>query len=91
MRTLVLIAGGALVLSASAATAQSASGAQSMPPAHAQHHPATGKHSGSAHGQRCCCEKEMHQMMRMMHEMMKMHKGGMRHDRKMPKQSEPSH
>lgn len=90
MRTLVLIAGGALLLSASAATAQSARAAQPTPPAHAEHHQGTGKHSASRHGQRCCCEKEMHQMMAMMHEMMAMHKGGLHHDMKMPTRGEPS-
>lgn len=89
MRSFVLIVGGALLLSAGAATAQSAPAAQSMPPAHAQHH-GTGKHSASRHGQRCCCEKEMHQMMAMMHEMMAMHKGGMHHNMKMPTHGEPS-
>lgn len=86
MRTLVLIAGGALLLSASAASAQSAPATQPMPTAHAQHHHATGWHSASGHGQRCCCEKEMHQMMAMMRHMMAMHKGGMHHPMKMPKQ-----
>ena len=68
MRSLVLIAGGALLLAANVAAAQP------MPAGHAEHH---GTRGGSryAAGKHCCCEHEMHEMMSMMHQMMKMHRG----------------
>lgn len=67
MRSLILSTGGALLFVASAASAQS------MPAGHSQHH-AT-KHSSSMSRHRCCCEHDMHEMMSMMHQMMKMHEG----------------
>jgi hypothetical protein len=96
MKSLVLLAGGALFLSASVAAAQSTPSAQSTSPAHTRHHHTAGKHSASADGEHCCCEKEMHEMMSMMHQMMKMHAGMKMHegmkmqgegDMKMPMQS----
>ena len=69
MKRLMLLSGAALLLAASPA------GAQTNPAGHAQHH-AT-KHSARMSGSRCSCQHEMHEMMSMMHQMMRMH-GGMK-------------
>ena len=61
--------GGAILVAASAA-----SGAPATPAAQPHQHPSGQPAEGSTDHD-CCCGKEMHEMMTMMHEMMRMHQG----------------
>lgn len=65
MRSLAFIPGGALLLAASAVNAQPA------PSSHAHHHART--MAAKTGGNHCCCERQVREMMSMMHQMMQMH------------------
>ena len=81
MKTIIAALGGALLLGSGAANAQTA------PAAHEQHQHAAPQ-AGPKEG--CCCEKQMTEMMSMMHEMMKAHQAmGMQPGMKMPMQTKP--
>lgn len=68
MKTMMVLAAPVLLAAANAAAAQG-------PPSTHEQHQATGQHKAEGGEARCCCDKMMHEMHKMMSDMMRMHQG----------------